>query len=130
VNEIILKDLIRSGANIKGIALRYFNPIGAHHSGLIGELPRGVPSNLMPCITQTAYGIREQLSVFGDDYNTPDGSCIRDYIHVVDLAKAHIAAIERLIHGKNLNSYSILEQAVDSQFSKLLGHSKKIPAKN
>jgi UDP-glucose 4-epimerase len=117
VNEIILKDLVRSGANIKGIALRYFNPIGAHHSGLIGELPRGVPSNLMPFITQTAYGIREQLSVFGDDYNTPDGSCIRDYIHVVDLAKAHIAAIERLILGKNLNGYEIFNIGTGNGFS-------------
>ncbi len=117
VNENILKDLIRSGANIKGIALRYFNPIGAHHSGLIGELPRGVPSNLMPFITQTAYGIREQLSVYGDDYSTPDGSCIRDYIHVVDLAKAHIVAIERLIHGKNLNGYEMFNIGTGNGFS-------------
>lgn len=117
VNENILKDLIRSGANIKGIALRYFNPIGAHHSGLIGELPRGVPSNLMPFITQTAYGIREQLKVFGADYNTLDGSCIRDYIHVVDLAKAHIVAIERLIHGKNLNDYEMFNIGTGSGFS-------------
>jgi len=117
VNENILKDLIRSGADIKGIALRYFNPIGAHHSGLIGELPRGVPSNLMPFITQTAYGIREQLSVFGDDYTTPDGSCIRDYIHVVDLAKAHIVAIERLIHGKNVNGYEMFNIGTGNGFS-------------
>ncbi len=107
VNENILKDTIASGAKIKGIALRYFNPIGAHHSGLIGELPIGVPANLMPFITQTAYGIREQLSVFGDDYNTPDGSCIRDYIHVIDLAKAHIVAIERMIDGKNKSDYEM-----------------------
>jgi len=119
VNEIILKDLIRSGANIRGIALRYFNPIGAHHSGLIGELPRGVPSNLMPFITQTAYGIREQLSVFGDDYNTPDGTCIRDYIHVVDLAKAHIVAIERLIHGKHSNGYEVFNIGTGNGFSVL-----------
>ncbi len=107
VNENILRDTINSGAKINGIALRYFNPIGAHASGLIGELPKGVPANLMPFITQTAYGIRQQLSVFGDDYNTPDGSCIRDYIHVVDLAKAHIVAIERLISGKNKNAYEM-----------------------
>lgn len=117
VNENILRDTIRSGVNIKGIALRYFNPIGAHHSGLIGELPRGVPSNLMPFITQTAYGLREQLSVFGDDYNTPDGSCIRDYIHVVDLAKAHIVAIERLIHGKNKISYEMFNIGTGNGFS-------------
>jgi UDP-glucose 4-epimerase len=117
VNENILKDTIKSGANIKGIALRYFNPIGAHHSGLIGELPIGVPANLMPFVTQTAYGIREQLSVFGDDYNTPDGSCIRDYIHVVDLAKAHIIAIERLINNKNKKNYEMFNIGTGNGFS-------------
>jgi UDP-glucose 4-epimerase len=119
VNENILKDTIASGANIKGIALRYFNPIGAHESGLIGELPRGVPNNLMPFITQTAFGIREQLSVFGNDYNTPDGSCIRDYIHVVDLAKAHIVAIERLIHRKNLKNFELFNIGTGNGFSVL-----------
>ena len=131
VCENILRDTIKSeGGNLHGIALRYFNPIGAHPSGLIGELPRGVPNNLMPFITQTAYGIRQQLSVFGDDYNTPDGSCIRDYIHVVDLAKAHIAAIDRMIGGKNKadfevfnigtgNGYSVLE--VIKSFEKVSG---------
>ncbi len=117
VNESILRDCIASGAQIKGIALRYFNPIGAHDSGLIGELPLGVPNNLMPFITQTAYGIREQLSVFGDDYNTPDGSCIRDYIHVVDLAKAHIVAIERLIENKHKNSFEIFNIGTGNGFS-------------
>ncbi|MBI9066243.1 MAG: UDP-glucose 4-epimerase GalE [Salinivirgaceae bacterium] len=117
VNENILNDTIKSGANIKGIALRYFNPIGAHHSGLIGELPKGVPNNLLPFITQTAYGLRKQLSVFGEDYNTPDGSCIRDYIHVVDLAKAHIVAIERLIDGKNKNSYEMFNIGTGNGFS-------------
>lgn len=107
VCENILNDTIKSGANIKGIALRYFNPIGAHESALIGELPRGVPNNLLPFVTQTAFGIREQLKVFGNDYNTPDGSCIRDYIHVVDLAKAHIVAIERLIFEKNKSKYEM-----------------------
>ena len=92
---------------MKGIALRYFNPIGAHPSALIGELPRGVPQNLVPFITQTAAGLRECLSVFGDDYPTPDGSCIRDYIDVVDLAKAHVAAIGRMIDGKNKQAYEI-----------------------
>ncbi len=117
VNESILKDTIASGAKIKGIALRYFNPIGAHHSGLIGELPIGVPANLMPFVTQTAYGLREQLSVFGDDYETPDGSCIRDYIHVVDLAKAHIIAIERMISGKNKASYEMFNIGTGNGFS-------------
>lgn len=117
VNENILKDTIASGANIKGIALRYFNPIGAHASGLIGELPIGIPTNLMPFITQTAYGIREQLSVFGDDYDTPDGSCIRDYIHVVDLAEAHIVAIERMIEGENKESYEMFNLGTGHGFS-------------
>lgn len=117
VNENILNDTIKSGAKIKGIALRYFNPIGAHHSGLIGELPIGVPANLMPFVTQTAYGIREQLSVFGNDYNTPDGSCIRDYIHVVDLAKAHIVAIERMIGNKNKASYEMFNIGTGNGFS-------------
>ena len=117
VNENILKDTIASGANIKGIALRYFNPIGAHQSGLIGELPIGVPANLMPFVTQTAYGLRDQLSVFGDDYDTPDGSCIRDYIHVVDLAKAHIIAIERMIDGRNDSSYEMFNIGTGNGFS-------------
>ena len=117
VNESILKDTIASGANIKGIALRYFNPIGAHHSGLIGELPIGVPANLMPFVTQTAYGLRDQLSVFGDDYDTADGSCIRDYIHVVDLAKAHIIAIERMIDGRNESSYEMFNIGTGNGFS-------------
>jgi UDP-glucose 4-epimerase len=117
VNEGILKDVIASGAKLKGIALRYFNPIGAHNSGLIGELPIGVPANLMPFITQTAYGIREQLSVFGDDYETADGSCIRDYIHVVDLAKAHIIAIERLINSKNKHNYEMFNIGTGNGFS-------------
>lgn len=92
---------------LSAISLRYFNPIGAHESAKIGELPLGVPQNLVPFITQTAAGIREELSVFGDDYPTPDGTAIRDYIHVVDLAKAHIAALERLINKKNKTSYEV-----------------------
>jgi len=95
--EDILRDCARSyGEKLRIISLRYFNPIGAHPSAIIGELPRGVPQNLLPYITQTAAGLRKQLSVFGDDYNTPDGSCIRDYIYVCDLAKAHVAALDRL----------------------------------
>ncbi len=105
--EDILRDSIAAYPGMKGIALRYFNPIGAHPSALIGELPRGVPQNLVPYITQTAAGLRECLSVFGDDYPTPDGSCIRDYIDVVDLAKAHVAAIARMIEGRNKEDYEI-----------------------
>ena len=105
--EDILRDSLKAYDGLKGNALRYFNPIGAHPSALIGELPRGVPQNLIPYITQTAAGIRECLSVFGDDYPTPDGSCIRDYIDVVDLARAHVAAIRRMIDGKNKEKYEI-----------------------
>lgn len=94
--EDILRDTVKSKVNLSAIALRYFNPIGAHPSGLIGELPIGVPNNLVPYISQTAAGIREKLTIFGDNYNTPDGTCIRDFIHVVDLAKAHIATLEYL----------------------------------
>jgi len=101
ISEEIIRDTVAATDNINAIALRYFNPIGAHPSALIGELPVGVPNNLVPFITQTAIGIREQLSVFGNDYNTPDGSCIRDYIHVVDLAKAHVTAVRRLLENRN-----------------------------
>lgn len=101
VCEDIIRDFTKANKRIQAIALRYFNPIGAHPSALIGELPNGVPSNLVPFVTQTAAGLREQLQVFGDDYKTPDGSCIRDYINVVDLAKAHVIAIERLLNKKN-----------------------------
>lgn len=100
INEEIIRDTIASGSPISAIMLRYFNPIGAHPSALIGELPNGVPQNLIPFLTQTAMGIREKLSVFGDDYDTPDGSCIRDYIYVVDLAKAHVIAMNRILEGK------------------------------
>lgn len=105
--EDILRDSLVAYEGLKGIALRYFNPIGAHPSALIGELPRGVPQNLVPYITQTAAGIRECLSVFGDDYPTPDGSNIRDYIDVVDLAKAHVAAIRRMIEDRNKARYEV-----------------------
>ena len=105
--EDILRDSVTAYEGLQGIALRYFNPIGAHPSALIGELPRGVPQNLVPYITQTAAGIRECLSVFGDDYPTPDGSCLRDYIDVVDLAKAHVVAISRMTQGKCKATYEI-----------------------
>ncbi|MBR1934072.1 MAG: UDP-glucose 4-epimerase GalE [Prevotella sp.] len=97
INEEIIQDYIHSGAPIKSIILRYFNPIGAHPSALIGELPNGVPMNLIPFVTQTAIGIRKELKIFGNDYNTPDHTCIRDYIYVVDLAKAHVKAMERVL---------------------------------
>lgn len=107
IAEDILRDCCRAYDSVHGIALRYFNPIGAHPSALIGELPRGVPNNLVPFITQTAAGIREQLSIFGNDYDTPDGTCLRDYIDVVDLAKAHVAAVNRMTEGKMAERYEI-----------------------
>ncbi|MDM1405735.1 UDP-glucose 4-epimerase GalE [Myroides marinus] len=100
IGEEIITDVTKV-SNISAVLLRYFNPIGAHESALIGELPLGVPQNLVPFITQTAIGLRKELSVFGDDYDTPDGTCVRDYIHVVDLAKAHVAALDRLIKEEN-----------------------------
>ena len=105
--EDIITDAVHADAPYKAILLRYFNPIGAHPSAKIGELPLGVPQNLIPFVTQTAAGIREQLSVFGNDYNTPDGSCIRDYINVVDLAKAHVVAVERMLTGKSLENVEV-----------------------
>ncbi len=104
IGEEILKDTCKAH-NLNSIALRYFNPIGAHSSIKIGELPLGIPQNLIPYVTQTAAGIREELSVFGDDYNTHDGTAIRDYIHVVDLAKAHIAALKRLLDKTNKENF-------------------------
>ena len=101
--EEIIRDVIAAGAPFSAIILRYFNPVGAHPSALIGELPNGVPQNLVPYLTQTAIGIRKQLSVFGDDYDTPDGSCIRDFIDVVDLARAHVQAVARMVEGRNLS---------------------------
>lgn len=105
--EDILRDSVAAYDGVKGIALRYFNPIGAHPSALIGELPRGVPNNLVPFITQTAVGKRECLSVFGNDYPTEDGTCLRDYIDIVDLAKAHVCAVSRMVDGKMKEEYEI-----------------------
>lgn len=107
IAEDILRDCCRAYDMVHGIALRYFNPIGAHPSAFIGELPRGVPNNLVPFITQTAAGIRDQLSIFGNDYDTPDGTCLRDYIDVVDLAKAHVAAVNRMTDGNMNERYEI-----------------------
>jgi len=105
VGEQIVKDCCKANNSLNSIILRYFNPIGAHESANIGELPFGVPHNLVPVITQTAIGVREKLTIFGNDYPTPDGTCIRDYIHIVDLAKAHVAAIKRLLEKKNLKNH-------------------------
>jgi UDP-glucose 4-epimerase len=118
ISEEIIQDTINA-YNIKGIALRYFNPIGAHESALIGELPLGVPNNLVPFITQTAIGIREQLRVFGDDYPTPDGTPIRDYIHVVDLAKAHVVAVDRMINGKMKKDFEVFNLGTGKGYSVL-----------
>lgn len=107
IGEEILTDSCKVYKDLNVISLRYFNPIGAHESALIGELPIGVPQNLVPFITQSVAGVRGELSVFGDDYPTPDGTCIRDYIHVVDLAKAHVVALERLMDGKTAENYEV-----------------------
>lgn len=107
IGEQIIKDTCKVNGSINTIALRYFNPIGAHESALIGELPIGTPQNLVPFVTQTGIGLREKLSIFGNDYPTPDGTCIRDYIHVVDLAKAHVIAMKRLLKEKNNENYEV-----------------------
>ena len=119
ISEEIIHDFINSGSQIKSIILRYFNPIGAHPSALIGELPIGVPQNLVPYITQTGMGIREKLSVFGDDYNTPDGTCIRDYIDVVDLAKAHVVALTRMFENKSEEKIEIFNLGTGTGLSVL-----------
>ena len=105
--EEIIKDTVNSGSYLKSIALRYFNPIGAHPSSHIGELPLGIPNNLVPFVTQTAAGIREKLTVFGNDYDTEDGTCIRDYIHVMDLANAHVKSLQYLFERKEQSFYDI-----------------------
>lgn len=107
INEEIIQDTCHANANLHATILRYFNPIGAHPSAEIGELPNGVPNNLLPFVTQTAAGLREKLRVFGNDYNTPDGSCIRDYIYVMDLAKAHVMAVERMLAQKATDQVEI-----------------------
>ncbi|MGB5499577.1 MAG: UDP-glucose 4-epimerase GalE [Maribacter sp.] len=107
MGEEIIRDTCKVTPSLNAIALRYFNPMGAHPSAEIGELPIGIPQNLVPFITQTGIGLREQLSVFGDDYPTPDGTCVRDYIYVVDLAKAHVVALQRLLENKNKTNYEV-----------------------
>lgn len=118
ISESIIRN-VAAVSELQGILLRYFNPIGAHESALIGELPIGVPNNLVPFITQTAAGIRESLSVFGDDYNTHDGTAVRDYIHVVDLAKAHVVAVDRLLNKKNDEQVEIFNLGTGNGFSVL-----------
>ncbi|WP_420384949.1 UDP-glucose 4-epimerase GalE [Roseivirga sp.] len=108
IGEEIIQDTVTSGVALKSIALRYFNPIGAHPSGEIGELPLGIPSNLVPFITQTAAGIREKITVFGNDYDTPDGTCIRDYIHVMDLADAHVQCLKHLDNTESDNHFDVV----------------------
>lgn len=117
ISEEILEETAHAYDNFNIIALRYFNPVGAHKSALIGELPNGVPQNLLPFITQTAIGKREKLTVFGNDYDTPDGSCIRDYIHVVDLAKAHVAAIKLLEKGNPNGKFDIFNVGTGKGYS-------------
>ncbi|MCF8358794.1 MAG: UDP-glucose 4-epimerase GalE [Prolixibacteraceae bacterium] len=117
ISEEMIRDTLRNLPDLKAISLRYFNPIGAHPSALIGELPLGVPANLVPYITQTAAGIREKLTINGNDYNTPDGTCIRDYINVVDLAKAHVVAIERMMKNKGKNNYEAFNIGTGSGLS-------------
>lgn len=117
--EDLLRDSVRAYDGLKGIALRYFNPIGAHPSGLIGELPRGVPNNLVPFITQTAIGKRECLSIFGNDYPTPDGTCQRDYIDIVDLAKAHVCAVGRMLDGRMEQDYEVFNVGTGTPLSVL-----------
>lgn len=119
ISEEIITDYITSGAPIKSIILRYFNPVGAHPSAEIGELPLGVPNNLIPYLTQTAAGIRKELTVFGDDYDTPDGSCIRDFIDVVDLAKAHVIAMRRMLDKEDTDSLEIFNLGTGNGLSVL-----------
>jgi len=119
INEEIIRDEAHADARLNATILRYFNPIGAHPSALIGELPNGVPQNLLPFITQTAAGLRPELKVFGNDYNTPDGSCIRDYIYVVDLAKAHVKAIDRMLHANDREQVEVFNLGTGTGLSVL-----------
>ncbi len=119
INEEIICDEAHADSELHATILRYFNPIGAHPSAKIGELPNGVPQNLLPFITQTAAGLRQELKVFGDDYNTPDGSCIRDYIYVVDLAKAHVKAIDRMLHAQDREQVEVFNLGTGTGLSVL-----------
>jgi UDP-glucose 4-epimerase len=117
ISEEILRDAVSATGSLRAIALRYFNPVGAHDSAEIGELPLGIPNNLVPFITQTAAGLREQLRIFGSDYNTPDGTAIRDYIHVCDLAKAHVVAVGRMLTGAQAWPYEVFNLGTGNGYS-------------
>ena len=119
ISEEIIRDTLNSSTKLNAISLRYFNPVGAHDSNLIGELPLGVPANLVPFITQTAAGLRRELSVFGSDYKTNDGTAVRDYIHVVDLARAHVIAVERMINSKQKQQYEVFNLGTGNGYSVL-----------
>jgi len=119
IAEEIIEDCTKAATNFSAISLRYFNPIGAHSSGLIGELPNGIPNNLMPYITQTATGLREKLMVYGNDYPTKDGTPIRDYIHVVDLAEAHLSALKRLLNKEQDTTFEIFNLGTGKGYSVL-----------
>ncbi len=119
IGEEIIADVIAAQPHLRAISLRYFNPIGAHSSGLIGELPKGIPTNLMPFITQTGIGRRDSLTVYGDDYDTPDGTAIRDYIHVVDLAKAHVITLDRMLTASMEDSYEVFNLGTGQGYSVL-----------
>ncbi len=131
MGEEIISDTCKVNPNLNAIALRYFNPMGAHPSTEIGELPIGVPQNLVPFITQTGAGIREKLSVFGNDYPTKDGTCVRDYIYVVDLAKAHVVALQRLLNGKNSQNYEVFNVGTGkgSTVLEVIGSFEKVSGK-
>lgn len=119
INEEILRDTLKANPNLNAISLRYFNPVGAHESSLLGELPLGVPANLIPFITQTAAGLRNELKIFGEDYDTIDGTAVRDYIHVVDLAKAHVVAVERMLSNNQKTNYEIFNLGTGNGYSVL-----------
>ena len=119
ISEEIISDTLKAQKELNAISLRYFNPVGAHDSAIIGELPLGVPANLVPFITQTAAGLRTQLSVFGSDYHTPDGTAIRDYIHVVDLAKAHVVAVQRMINQLQKLNYEVFNLGTGNGYTVL-----------
>ncbi len=131
IGEEIINDVAKV-SGINAVLLRYFNPVGSHESAEIGELPKGTPQNLIPFITQTAIGLREQLSVFGDDYPTPDGTCIRDYIHVVDLAKAHVTALKRLVNNKNAGNVEVfnLGTGTGNSVLEVINTFEKVSGKN
>ena len=119
IGEEIIRDTLKTNDKLNAILLRYFNPVGAHESTVIGELPLGIPANLIPFITQTASGLRKELSVFGSDYDTKDGTAVRDYIHVVDLARAHVVAVERMLNKKQKSNYEVFNLGTGNGYTVL-----------